>query len=352
MPDWREGNPYEGALGAAVEARGHPVRYAHFPRGWLPLLQTVLRHSPAALHLHWVAPLLAPHLAARPGFRRFVRRALAVLDLRLCRLLGIPVYWTIHNLVSHESADPAWERVLRRQLLRHVTACFVHSASARSLIEQEFDIGLDGRCAVVPHAAYTDEYPAPDTARVAALRAELGLDGGEFVYLFFGAIRPYKGVENLVDAFTTLADTDARLVVAGRVRDAELGAALAARCAGDARIRWREGFLVDDDLAALLALADVVVLPYVQTLTSGSVLLAMTRGKPLILPERGRVFDVPGECGALYFESGHLGDALAAIRERDVIAMGRFNQASTATLTWAHMAALITARYERDATAR
>lgn len=345
LPDWRGANPYQACLAAAIAARGWQVEFADIPRVRLPLLHLVRERRHAhALHLHWVQPLLAPQFWSDGWLRRRTRLALLALDLFLCRAHGVAVFWTIHNLVAHDSPDPDWELRVRRHLARHVTGCFVHSASARDLVERSYGTRLASPV-LVPHASYVNVYPAAECDRVAALRAALGLADGDFVYLFIGAIRRYKGVEQLIDAFAALPDVDARLVIAGQPDTAETAAAVRARAARDTRVLLHAAFVADDDLTAFLAVADVVVLPFSQTLTSGSALLAMSAGKALLLPDAARVFDAPGDEGALYYAAGSLATALRTMRERDLIAMGKHNQDLAASRTWERMAELTTAAY-------
>ena len=66
---------------------------------------------------------------------------------------------------------------------------------------------------VVPHGNYIERYPN-HISRQEALQ-QLDLPGGEFVYLFLGLLRPYKGVEDLIDAFNKLAPPTGRLLIVG-----------------------------------------------------------------------------------------------------------------------------------------
>jgi glycosyltransferase involved in cell wall biosynthesis len=119
------------------------------------------------------------------------------------------------------------------------------------------------------------------------------------VVLFFGLIRPYKGVDRLLAAFELLAKAEeVYLVIAGSAAPAlerELEAAIE-RSDAKARIRFRPRFSSDPELAALLRMADIVVFPYQHVYQSGALLLAMSFGKAIIAS------NIPGL--AEYLENG------------------------------------------------
>ena len=179
------------------------------------------------------------------------------------------------------------------------------------------------------------------------VRHELGLKDSDFVYLFIGAIRRYKGIDALIEAFGALRARNARLVIVGSVLDPQMGDWLRDKATADARIILRPEYVADEAIPVYLGLASVVVLPFSQTLTSGSALLAMSFSKPLILPETARVYDFPGNRGALYFAPGALTEAMEAAQSADLAAMADFNRREAEARTWPQMGALTAAAYER-----
>ena len=115
LPAWCEANPYQPLLAKALAHEGYAVDCADYPKARLPLFRLLLRRRDVGvLHIHWIAPWMRPLLWSANPLKRLIKLVLLILDLRLCRLLGVPVYWTIHNLVSHESADPRWSPGTRR----------------------------------------------------------------------------------------------------------------------------------------------------------------------------------------------------------------------------------------------
>jgi glycosyltransferase involved in cell wall biosynthesis len=107
---------------------------------------------------------------------------------------------------------------VHRLLFELCDAVICHcEAAAGSVAEAyELDPELRRRLHVIPHGNYIDVYP--NTLSRAEARSRLGLPEGARVLLFIGAVRAYKGIEELLAAFRTLDEPNARLVVAGSPR--------------------------------------------------------------------------------------------------------------------------------------
>ncbi|MGP3919304.1 glycosyltransferase [Nonomuraea sp. 10N515B] len=271
----RDSNPYQDLLHGELRRTGVRVHYL----GELTCSHTLnLLLLPAELalwrlagarivHLHWVWKFALPGGAwmRRPAQLWFAG------VLGVVRLLGLRLVWTAHNVLPHRPvfADDA---AARRTLVRHCDLVIAHHSTALHRLA-----ALDAapsRAAVIPHGPF----PAPPLPPP-------GRSGGPRTFLFFGRIEPYKGVEDLLAAFTALpGGLDVRLVIAGSCPDAALAARLKASAAADDRVDVRLGRVRDEDVAGLFAEGDVVVLPFREITTSGSALLALAHGRPLIVP--------------------------------------------------------------------
>ncbi|MGP3962101.1 glycosyltransferase [Nonomuraea sp. 3N208] len=287
----RDSNPYQDLLYGELRRTGVRVHYL----GELTFSHTLnLLLLPAELavrrlaggrivHLHWVWKF------ALPGGARMRRPAqlwFAVI-LGIMRLLGLRLVWTAHNVLPHRPvfADDA---AARRTLVRHCDLVIAHHSTA---LDRLAALGaVPSRSAVIPHGPF----PAPPLPPP-------GRSGEPRTFLFFGRIEPYKGVEDLLAAFTALpAGLDVRLVVAGACPDAALAARLEASAAADDRVDLRLGRVRDEDVAGLFAEADVVVLPFREITTSGSALLALAHGRPVIVPALPALAGLPAAALAGY----------------------------------------------------
>jgi glycosyltransferase involved in cell wall biosynthesis len=142
-------------------------------------------------------------------------------------------------------------------------------------------VGLDpGRVRVVHHGAFDYLTHLPDEK---PLPAELeGAEGP--VILFFGLLRPYKGIDVLLEAFREIEG--AELWIAGNARmEVEPLRRLAAETS--ARVRFLTRFVEDAEIPAIMRRADVVVLPYRDVEHSGVLYAALAFGKPLVLSAVG-----------------------------------------------------------------
>src|SRR5207253_2551648 len=116
-------------------------------------------------------------------------------------------------------------------------------------------------------------------------------------FAFVGRIEPYKNALALVRAFRATEDPALRLVVAGAADESD-AAELRAEAAGDSRIRLRLERVADSDLQTYLKAADLVVLPYRRIMHSGSALLALSFGRPVLVPDQGSLAELRAHVGA------------------------------------------------------
>lgn len=179
---------------------------------------------------------------------------------------------------------------IARRAFGAMDAVIAHSEhGARRLREQ---VGLDpSRVRVIHHGAFDyltrlpDEKPLPPE-----------LEGAEGpVILFFGLLRPYKGIDTLLEAFRRVAG--AELWIAGNPRmDIEPLRTRAAEAPG--RVRFLPRFVEDAEIPAIMRRADVVVLPYRDAEHSGVLYAALAFGKPLVLSAVGGFPEVAAQNAA------------------------------------------------------
>lgn len=315
-PDWRKGNPYQELLASSLEAEGVAVDFQSIPPGLLALNRICAFNKQVdIIHLHWCNDLVAPAVWASSSLKRRLRRFLLALDLVLLRLRGRKVVWTVHNRVSHESQNPEAEILTRRVIARFCTRLLVHSRSALLDIESTYRVKLAHKADVIQLGNYDGCYPS-SALRSEALRTSLGLEGPCTTLLFFGAVRRYKGVLSLIESFKATTNLNLRLVIAGSPDTVELRNCIIEEARSDSRIILKLDFIDVEEVAPLFDLADVVVLPFEATLTSGSTVLAMTLGKATLLPNEAKIFDLVDEEAGTFF--GSVDDLTAKMEKLEV----------------------------------
>ncbi|MFZ0383012.1 MAG: glycosyltransferase family 4 protein [Solirubrobacteraceae bacterium] len=282
--------------------------------------------SPARL-----ASKLVEHVPDMLRYRSLARAAdvvhfqwLAVQALDRWLLPNRPTVLTAHDLLPREPRPgQAWAQ---RRLYDAVDAVVAHSGYGRELLVSE--LGVDpGKVRVIHHGAFRHltlmEREVPLPAGLAGVR--------EPVVLFFGLLRPYKGVETLLAAWRGVSG--AELWIVGRPRMPL--EPLRAR-AGD-RVRFIPRFVSDAELPAFFRRADIVVLPYERTERldwSGVLATALAFGKPIVVSDIGGFGELanlgaarlvaPGDPDAL---RGALAALLADSQEREGLASGALTAA-------------------------
>ncbi|WP_406023648.1 glycosyltransferase [Nocardioides sp. NBC_00850] len=218
-------------------------------------------------HVHWPELLLT---SARTPLRRLARRLLTTAFIIRLRLTRTPVVRTWHNLVRPDRLS-RWDHWLLDALehrTRHVIRLTDQTAPP-----------LDVPTSTIVHAHYRDWFEP-----VVEAFAE-PVETVERRVLYFGLIKPYKGVEQLLEAVADSpeADVDVRLV--GSPSDPALADQVRAAATADPRISADLTYADDATLAAEIAAATLVVLPYKAMHNSGALLLALSLDTPVLAPD-------------------------------------------------------------------
>jgi glycosyltransferase involved in cell wall biosynthesis len=270
------------------------------------------------LHLHWLNGV-TEYAATAAEAGSLATAFLARLDALRAR--EGHVAWTIHNALPHDVRFEEAAVIVRRGVVERAAMVHALAGSTSTAVAPWFDLPAD-RLVVIPHPSYAGVYPA--TATREAARFELGLWPDELVFLAFGAIRPYKGLDGLLAAWRAAAASPPaprRLVVAGGVTSGpgtdELLLDLAVTPDVAAFPRRIEDHLVGDFFRA----ADVAVLTRTQALNSGVLLLALTFGLPVVAPRFAAAVELLDDRVALLYEPGDQDGLVDALqRAPDLVA--------------------------------
>jgi glycosyltransferase involved in cell wall biosynthesis len=334
--------PYDRALAAALARAGAEVELlsARFLYGPVPpvegyRVEEFFYRRSASRGLD--APARLPFKAAEhvPDMLR-LRRALDA-DVVHYQWLTVPSL-DIHLLpqrrprvmTAHYILPP---RPSRRQLrsARRVfgvmDAVVAHSEHSAARLRNE--VGIDpARVRVIPHGAFDyltklpEEKPLP-----------IELEGAEGpVVLSFGLLRPYKGIENLLEAFGHIAGNNpgAELWIVGNPRMDVEPLRRQASAAG-ARVRFVTRFVDDAEIPAIFRRADLVALPYLNAEHSGVLYTGLAFGKPLVLSAVGGFPEVAATGAARLVPPGDTAALATALAELLGDEQARANLAAAAT---------------------
>jgi glycosyltransferase involved in cell wall biosynthesis len=287
--------PYDHALAAALARRGLDVelvtsRFVHGPppapvgygvsESFYRLATRFGDRAPRRRR----AVKLAEHVPDMLRYRRHAQHA----DVRHFQWLPVeridahllpsarPRVLTMHNVIRREAVD--------RRLAQRMDAVIVHTRHGAELL------GGGERVHVIPHGAFEH---LTRQRREQALPAELAAVEGPVV-LYFGLVRPYKGVDVLVEAFEQVEG--AELWVVGR--PVELSVEPLRRLATRGRVRFVDRYVSDAELPAYFRRADLLALPHLNVDVSGVLFAGLAFGKAMVLSDVGGFRELVDDHGA------------------------------------------------------
>jgi glycosyltransferase involved in cell wall biosynthesis len=279
--------PYDHALCAALAAAGADVELytSHFAYGPVAPASGYVREElfyRAAFGAQGSRTRMLAKLAQHvPDMLRY-RRAAAAADVvhfqwltvqHLDGLLlprGRKLVLTAHDVLPREPRPG--QLTAQQRLYERFDAVVVHSEHGRRRLTRE--LGIDpARVHTIPHGAFAHLAQAPP--------APPPHETDKPVVLCFGLMRPYKGLDVLIEAWRGIEH--AELWIAGMPR-MDISAL---RAAAPPNVRFDARFIGDDELPAYFQRADLVVLPYREIDQSGVLFTALAFGKPLLLTDVG-----------------------------------------------------------------
>jgi glycosyltransferase involved in cell wall biosynthesis len=247
------------------------------PLSWWRVYRRIRRDAPDLLILQWWVPYWTPSLAA--------------ISWLIKRRTKIKLVYVCHNVTPHEESGTLDHR-LAWVVLRRGDAFIVHSEQDRRKL-----LALLRRPQVWRTNLPTYEVLrqlTDSSEQISSIRSALKLEGKQLL-LFFGFVRPYKGLEYLIQALPLVREKlpDVHLLIVGEFWTGKQAYLAYAEQAGVVEhISIVDQYVPNEDLPAYFAAADVVVLPYVTATQSAVVQLAFGFGKPVITTRVGGLHEV------------------------------------------------------------
>ncbi len=299
--------PYDAALTTGLVTAGVNVMWAtrptrHGDRQELPIERTdpffyrriddaswlPARLKPIAkgvAHLSGLMALMRRVLQRRPDVVHFQWIVLPPLDVAAMALIRRwrPLVLTVHDTVPFNGQKMSWlQRIGHDAPMRCAHRLIVHTRSGRQAL---IDRGVPAvKIAVIPHGPLSLAVQIPASAVVAPV-------DGRWTFLLFGEIKPYKGLDLLIEAVARLPEPvrlQTRVVVAGRPRmDIEPLLARIDELGVRAQFDIRPQRQSEEEMAHLFSQADAFVFPYRQIDASGVYFLVKSLGKWLIASNVG-----------------------------------------------------------------
>jgi glycosyltransferase involved in cell wall biosynthesis len=348
-----EMNAYHSLLRESVESHDYEVVEGETNIGLssvaeivgliFPLIKYVYSDDIDSVHLVWTHPLFITTGFLNRRISRLVTYARGVIligNVLTLRLIGINLLWTVHNKYNHEREHRDIDLFISRILSAVCTDITVECDSAKRTIEDLFNIDNRSKVHVIPEGNYINAYQ--DEINRSTARKRLDVDQSSFVFVYFGQIRKYKGVEKLIQTFLN-SDVRAKLLIVGNPSNDIIEHYISSKSKTDERIITDLRYIPDDEVQYYLRAADVTVFPYNDILTSGSALLAMSFERPVIAPSMGCIPELLSNQDALLYQSGQTENLKQIIKHartrEDIDSIGQENMDKAQSLNWDNIAA-------------
>lgn len=305
-------NPYQALTYRHFGDEGLAVSPVLDPESFEALIPLMEQTRGIVLHLHWLNTVLR---GAKSEQQAEALMGTYLERLRRFRDAGGRIAWTVHNLAPHDAVYLNVERALQQSVADLADIVHVMSEDTAELVS-DFLVLDPARTVVAAHPSYLGAYP--DVVPRDQARTMLGLHEDEVVYVVFGAIKAYKGIETLVAGFDRLvagSDVPRRLVIAGGPdRDARTRRLLR-RLRMHPHVLLHDVKVPNDQVQYLLRAADLMVLPHQVALNSGAAMLGPSFDLPLVA---NRVGVLPGTLDGSFTEflTGSAPDDVATSLQR------------------------------------
>ena len=245
------------------------IRDSHYLKGVSLIAKAVSREKPDLVHIQSV-------ISARKDWVFFV----------LARVFGIRLVYTAHNILPHEESErnAFGLKFSFAMIYRFSNAIIVHSNFAREELIRTFRVD-PGKIRVIDHGNYLFADTGSFDKRRS--RESLGIDPDAKVMLHFGAIREYKGIDELLYAFAAVVKglPEAVLMIVGPAlekKTPERCRMLIKKLGLEAKVVLKEGYVPLDEVPLYFSCCDAAVFPYRRIYSSGALHLAYAFSKPVI----------------------------------------------------------------------
>lgn len=273
-------NPYQALLYGAVREFGMATTPVVDSWSFGQLPRVASQTERLILHVHWTSFVLTGITSRDVALQKV---ADLKTEIERLRAGGTALVWTLHNIIPHDTIFPDLELEVEQYLAD--TAEVIHALSYGSLDVMEQYLRVDrSKVIVVPHPNYTSAYENFITREDA--RLAFGIESDERVYVLFGALKRYKGLANLLEAFDQLCREDTsvsrRLLIGGMPDEDPEVQAFVAACQSHPRVLIEAKKIPSGFVQYYMRAADVGYAAYARMLNSGALLLYQSFDLPVI----------------------------------------------------------------------
>jgi len=296
-------NPYQSLLYEQPEFEKHTVSYLKYDVSNIQVINRIKvfyslikyrLEGNSVFHLHWLFNFAPPNATT---FTLLINSFYIPCWLLFIKLIGYKIIWTVHNIVPHERTTIA-------DLLTTKIICLLSDKivlhSEDSLYQLSLICNVVNKSSIIPMGSYNNKFVPSKAAN--DVRSCLDIKPTSFLFLFFGLIKPYKGLERLLEAFQIVHKDkpSTRLLVTGSFNDEEYERSVSKLIKTAPGVLAIFGHLSDEDLSNYILTCNAVVFPFINITTSSSVIHALAANKIIIAPSIGSITQISSNAGYFY----------------------------------------------------
>ena len=241
------------------------------------ILRTAISQKPDYIHFDWITS----YYYRRSLWMTFLSIPLFMIQLLIVKyVFNIKLVWTLHNIQPHDLKNQKIHSFCRQFFAKQTSWIRIFSEDSVERVKQALKV--KDKFVVCPEGSYIDYYN--NTISIEVAKQKFNIRENDFVYLYLGFIKPYKGIEILIENFNKLHIKKKKLIIAGNVLNKNYFNEI---YTDDKNIQFVNRFIENDELQYFYKAADVVVLPFNKVENSGSVILAMGFKKVIVAPKMG-----------------------------------------------------------------
>jgi len=314
------GNPYQYLMIKGLNGEANLNVFSGIDDRFFGILRTAILQKPTYIHFDWITSYY---------YRRSLWMTLFNIPLFIIQILvvkyifNIQMVWTLHNIQPHDAKHYKIHAFCRRFLAKQTS--WIRLFSKNSITRAQEALKVKCNFIICPEGSYVNYYK--NTISTKKARLKLNIAENDFVYLYLGFIKPYKGIEELIEHFIKLNVENKKLIIAGSVSNVNYFNEIYTK---NNDILFVNRFIENDELQNFYKAADVLVLPFKKVENSGSVILAMSFKKTVIAPHMGVLIDRLVKQPAFLYKEGELYQKLQLAYERrdllDVYGEGNFEE--------------------------
>ena len=271
------GNPYQHLMIKGLNSDETIDAKSGVDDRFFGILRTAIQLKPTYIHFDWITSFYY----RRSLWMTFISIPLFMIQILIVKyIFNIKLVWTLHNIQPHDLKHRRIHSFCIQFFAKQ--SSWIRIFSEDSIERAKQALKVKDKFVVCPEGSYVDDYK--NTISINDAKQKFNIKENDFVYLYLGFIKPYKGIENLIENFNKLQIKNKKLIIAGNVLNKNYFNEIYTE---NKNIQFVNRFIENDELQYFYKAADVVVLPFNKVENSGSVILAMGFKKVIVAPKMG-----------------------------------------------------------------